>query len=32
VSQPVEISDRDLQTLKRVYAQPTRLGGNVGMP
>jgi predicted Zn-dependent protease len=30
VSQPVGISDRDLQTLKRVYAQPTRLGGKVG--
>jgi predicted Zn-dependent protease len=30
VSQPVGISDRDLQTLKRVYAQPTRLGGLVG--
>jgi hypothetical protein len=26
----VGISDRDLQTLKRVYAQPTRLGGKVG--
>ncbi len=31
VSQPVGISDRDLQTLKRVYAQPTRLGGKVGI-
>jgi predicted Zn-dependent protease len=30
VSQPVGISDRDLQTLKRVYGQPTRLGGKVG--
>jgi predicted Zn-dependent protease len=30
VGQPVGISDRDLRTLKRVYEQPTRLGGKVG--
>jgi predicted Zn-dependent protease len=29
VSQPVGISDRDVRTLQRVYAQPTRLGGTV---
>jgi predicted Zn-dependent protease len=30
VGQPVGISDRDVRSLKRVYEQPTRLGGNVG--
>jgi predicted Zn-dependent protease len=30
VGQPAGISDRDWRTLKRVYAQPTRLGGKVG--
>jgi predicted Zn-dependent protease len=29
VSQPAGISDRDWRTLKRVYEQPTRLGGKV---
>jgi predicted Zn-dependent protease len=30
VGQPVGIADRDARTLKRVYEQPTRLGGQVG--